>query len=251
MLDVFDHVGIRVSDYEASRDFYELALAELGFGEPDRRPDFFEWEDLAIGEASDDRPVTRNLHLALAASSREAVDAWWRALTAAGHPDDGEPGPRPQYSPAYYGAFVRDPDGNSVEAVHHGESRPGENVLDHLWIRVRDLTESRLFYETVAPTVGLRVHDGAANRFHVTSGVRSFALVHDDEPATENLHLAFPVSDRATVEAFHRAALEAGFRDNGAPGERVEYHAGYYGAFVLDPDGNNVEAVFHDRSAGG
>jgi len=51
------------------------------------------------------------------------------------------------------------------------------------------------------------------------------------------------------VDAFHRAAIEAGFRDNGAPGERPEYHAGYYGAFVLDPDGNNVEAVFHDRSA--
>ena len=66
---------------------------------------------------------------------------------------------------------------------------------------------------------------------------------------TENVHLAFPASDRATVDAFHRAALEAGFRDNGAPGERPHYHSGYYGAFVLDPDGNNIEAVFHDRSA--
>jgi catechol 2,3-dioxygenase-like lactoylglutathione lyase family enzyme len=64
---------------------------------------------------------------------------------------------------------------------------------------------------------------------------------------TVNLHLAFPAPDRATVDALHRAAVEAGFRDNGGPGERAEYHAGYYGAFVLDPDGNNVEAVFHDR----
>ncbi|MDX6507897.1 MAG: hypothetical protein QOG06_2541, partial [Gaiellaceae bacterium] len=147
---------------------------------------------------------------------------------------------------SYYGAFVRDPDGNSVEAVHHGEPRTGENRLDHLWIRVRDLVESRLFYETVAPAVGLRVQDGDANRFHVTSGGRSFALVRDD-PVTENVHVAFPASDRATVEAFHRAALAAGFRDNGAPGERPEYHSGYYGAFVRDPDGNNIEAVFHDR----
>jgi catechol 2,3-dioxygenase-like lactoylglutathione lyase family enzyme len=245
MLDVFDHVGVSVSDLEASRRFYEQALAQLGHGEPYRGDWFFEWEDLAIGH-EDDRPLTRNLHLALAAQSREQVDAWWRALTAAGHPDDGEPGPRPQYSPTYYGAFVRDPDGNSVEAVHHGEPRPGENVLDHLWIRVRDLVESRFFYETVAPTVGLRVHDGAADRFHVTSGGRSFALV-EDEPVTEHVHVAFPAADRATVERFHRAALEAGFRDNGGPGERAEYHPGYYGAFVLDPDGNNVEAVFHDR----
>jgi catechol 2,3-dioxygenase-like lactoylglutathione lyase family enzyme len=167
-------------------------------------------------------------------------------MTAAGHPDDGEPGPRPQYSPSYYGAFVRDPDGNSLEAVHHGEPREGENRLDHLWIRVRDLTESRLFYETVAPTVGLRVHDGDERRFHVTSGSRSFALVQD-RPVTEHVHLAFPAADRAMVEAFHRAGTEAGFRDNGRPGERPEYHAGYYGAFVLDPDGNNIEAVFHER----
>ena len=167
-------------------------------------------------------------------------------MTSAGYPDDGAPGPRPQYSPSYYGAFVRDPDGNSVEAVHHDEPRGGENRLDHLWIRVRDLDMSRRFYETVAPVVGLRMRDGAENRFHVAGTERSFALVRDD-PVSENVHLAFPALDRATVEAFHRAALEAGFRDNGAPGERPRYHAGYYGAYVLDPDGNNIEAVFHDR----
>jgi catechol 2,3-dioxygenase-like lactoylglutathione lyase family enzyme len=114
---------------------------------------------------------------------------------------------------------------------------------------VRDLVESRFFYETVAPTVGLRVHEGAANRFHVRGVDRSFAIVQDD-PVTENVHLAFPADDRATIEEFHRAALEAGFRDNGAPGER-SYHPGYYGAFVLDPDGNNIEAVFHDRKEAG
>jgi catechol 2,3-dioxygenase-like lactoylglutathione lyase family enzyme len=248
--DVFDHVTLRVSDLEASEPFYEQALAQLGYGEPYRGQGFLEWEDLSVAAAGGDRPATRNLHLALVAESREGVDAWWRALTDAGHPDDGEPGPRPQYAPDYYGAFVRDPDGNSVEAVHHGEPRGGENRIDHLWIRVRDLAESRLFYETVAPTVGLPVHDGAANRFHVSSGLRSFALVLD-EPVTENVHLAFPAPDRATVDAFHAAAVAAGFRDNGAPGERPEYHRGYYGAYVLDPDGNNVEAVFHDRSGRG
>jgi catechol 2,3-dioxygenase-like lactoylglutathione lyase family enzyme len=250
VLDVFDHVGVAVSDLDASLPFYELALAQLGFGEPYRGGWYYEWEDLAIGQAGDDRPATRNLHVALVASSREAVDSWWRAMTAAGHPDDGEPGPRPQYSPTYYGAFVRDPDGNSVEAVHHGEPRTGENRIDHLWIRVRDLAESRLFYETVAPTVGLRVHDGDERRFHVTSGGRSFALVQD-EPRTENLHLAFPARDQASVEAFHAAALDAGFRDNGGAGERPEYHPGYYGAYVLDPDGHNIEAVFHERKEAG
>jgi catechol 2,3-dioxygenase-like lactoylglutathione lyase family enzyme len=118
--DVFDHVTLRVSDIEASRRFYELALGQLGYGEPFRGDHFFEWEDLSISSAREHRPVTRNLHLALLArSSPDEVDAWWEAMTAAGHPDDGAPGPRPQYSPGYYGAFVRDPDGNNVEAVFH------------------------------------------------------------------------------------------------------------------------------------
>jgi catechol 2,3-dioxygenase-like lactoylglutathione lyase family enzyme len=248
--DVFDHVTIRVSDVEASLRFYELAFAQLGHDASHRGDGFYEWNDFSIWAAESGKPVTRGLHVALVAESRAAVDEWWRAMTAAGHRDDGAPGPRPQYSPGYYGAFVRDPDGNSVEAVHHGEPREGENWIDHLWIRVRDLVESRLFYETVAAALGLRVRDGSANRFHVTGGERSFALVMD-EPVTENVHLAFPAPDRATVDAFHAAAVEAGFRDHGAPGERSEYHRGYYGAYVLDPDANNVEAVFHDRSDSG
>jgi catechol 2,3-dioxygenase-like lactoylglutathione lyase family enzyme len=66
---------------------------------------------------------------------------------------------------------------------------------------------------------------------------------------TEHAHLAFAAADDATVDAFHRAAVDAGYRDNGAPGERPVYHAGYYGAYVLDPDGNNVELVNHNRGA--
>jgi catechol 2,3-dioxygenase-like lactoylglutathione lyase family enzyme len=64
---------------------------------------------------------------------------------------------------------------------------------------------------------------------------------------TENLHMAFPASDNATVDAFHRDATNAGYRDNGAPGERAIYHPGYYAAFVFDTDGNNIELVNHNR----
>jgi catechol 2,3-dioxygenase-like lactoylglutathione lyase family enzyme len=66
-------------------------------------------------------------------------------------------------------------------------------------------------------------------------------------PPTENVHLAFPVADDGAVAEFHRVATDAGYRDNGEPGERPQYHAGYVGAFVFDPDGNNVEAVNHNR----
>ena len=66
-----------------------------------------------------------------------------------------------------------------------------------------------------------------------------------DGTPTEHVHIAFPASENAAVDEFHRAAIAAGYRDNGAPGERPVYHPDYYGAFVLDPDGNNVEAVCH------
>ena len=72
-------------------------------------------------------------------------------------------------------------------------------------------------------------------------------MVARGEPPSTPVHLAFAAPDRATVDAFHAAALAAGGRDNGAPGLRPRYHAGYYAAFALDPDANNVEAVFHDR----
>ena len=242
---MFDHVTIRVSDLETSRQFYAPALAALGFAEPTSDGHFFEWHDFSISQASNERPLTRNLHVAFVARSREGVDEWWETMTGAGHRDDGEPGPRPQYSEDYYGAFVLDPDGNSVEAVHGGRPRGGENRIDHLWIRVHDLDAQRRFWETIAPVVGLRVGWERPQRFHVAGAERQFALVRED-PTTENVHLAFPAPDNATVEEFHRIAVAAGYRDNGGPGERG-YHPGYYGAFVLDPDGNNVEAVCHNR----
>jgi hypothetical protein len=78
----------------------------------------------------------------------------------------------------------------------------------------------------------------------------SFSLVRDERPLTEHVHLAFPAREDSAVRAFHAAALAAGYEDHGAPGERVVYHPGYYGAFVLDPDGHNVEVVNHNRGTG-
>jgi catechol 2,3-dioxygenase-like lactoylglutathione lyase family enzyme len=108
--DVFDHVTIRVSDVEASLGFYELAFAQLGHVTSHPGESFYEWNDFSLWAAESGKPVTRGLHVALVAESRAAVDEWWRAMTEAGHQDDGAPGPRLQYSPSYYGAFVRDPD---------------------------------------------------------------------------------------------------------------------------------------------
>jgi catechol 2,3-dioxygenase-like lactoylglutathione lyase family enzyme len=222
----------------------------LEFGEPQEGDHFFEWQDLSVAQARDDRPVTRHLHVALVAPSREHVDAFWRTLTEQGFEDDGPPGPRAQYSPAYYGAFVLDPDGNSIEAVHKENMPADGHCVDHVWTRVRDVPAAKRFYETIAPVLGFRLRAESPTHAHFRAAAGGFTVTSPDEdwsarrPLTENAHLAFPAPDRATIDEFHRVALAAGYRDNGGPGER-QYHAGYYAAFVLDPDGNNVEAVAH------
>jgi catechol 2,3-dioxygenase-like lactoylglutathione lyase family enzyme len=203
-----------------------------------------EWGEFCVAPATRETPVTRGLHLGFAAPSRGHVDAFWQAGTEAGYRDDGEPGLRPRYGGDYYGGFLLDPDGNSAEAVHHGNLRP-QGVIDHLWIRVADAAASKRFYELIAPRAGIRVDDDTPERVKFDSEGGSLSFVAGTP--TENVHLAFPAADNATVDEFHRVATEAGYRDNGAPGERPAHHPGYYAAFVLDPDGNNVEVVNHNR----
>jgi catechol 2,3-dioxygenase-like lactoylglutathione lyase family enzyme len=122
---VVDHVSIGVSDLGASRDFYRHALAPLGFAE------IGPWRegarDAAFGlEEADDFIISLEyrtgapVHVAFAADRREQVDAFYAAALAAGGRDNGAPGIRTQYSEGYYGAFVLDPDGHNIEAVHHG-----------------------------------------------------------------------------------------------------------------------------------
>jgi catechol 2,3-dioxygenase-like lactoylglutathione lyase family enzyme len=243
---VFDHVTIRCSDRPASERFYRAVLATLGLDARDLDAEFVEWREFSLAQARDDRPVTRRLHIGFVALSREHVDAFWRAGLDAGYRDDGEPGPRPQYGPTYYGGFLLDPDGNSTEAVHHDETANRGGAIDHLWIRVAELAPARRFYEQVGGLAGFALRRERTDRVQFAGPGGSFSVVADAAP-TEHVHLAFR-ANAADVDAFHRALTDAGHRDNGAPGERPEYHPGYYGAFVLDPDGNNVELVDHHRT---
>src|SRR5688572_30012423 len=242
---MFDHVTIRVSDRANSERFYLTVLSTLGIEQTYSGADFAEWNDFSLAQTDAEHPPTKRLHLGFVAPSSEHVAEFWRAGTEAGHPDAGAPGPRPEYREDYYGAFLLDPDGNSAEAVHHGALRVGGGI-DHLWIRVADVQAAKRFYETVAPHAGFRLALDTPERAQFAGESGSFSVVAGAPAA--NVHLAFPVRDNETVAAFHRAATEAGYRDNGAPGERPVYHEGYYGAFVLDPDGNNVELVNHNRA---
>ena len=242
---MFDHYGIRASDRAASEAAYDAILATLGVEKVHSDDDFVEWDnDLAIDPTDPEHPVTRNLHIAWFAPTEEDVQRFWDAGRAAGLRDDGAPGPRPQYGPDYYGGFLLDPDGNSVEAVTHDRTRE-RGKLDHLWIRVADLQATKRFYTTIASQAGIELGDDEPDRvqFRFPDGTFSFL---PGEP-TIGLHLAFGAPDDATVDAFHRVAVDAGYLGNGAPGERTVYHPGYYAAFVLDPDGANVEAVNHNR----
>jgi catechol 2,3-dioxygenase-like lactoylglutathione lyase family enzyme len=212
---VFDHVAIRVSDRAASERFYDLVLSTIDV----------EWRDeLRLAQATDDAPVTRRLHVGFTAPSRAAVDEFWRAGTAAGFRDDGPPGPRPQYSDSYYGAFLLDPDGNSIEAVHHDAVHaPGR--VDHVWMRVADVAAAKRFYESISPFTGFELRVDRPTQASFRGAGAGFTLVPG--PPTEHAHLAFPAREHATVEAF----------------------ATSYGTYVLDPDGNNVELVDHRRDA--
>ena len=117
-------------------------------------------------------------------------------------------------------------------------------MIDHVGLNVRDVAASKAFYErALAPLAYTVARDyGAHVGFRSPEGRFDFWIAERGEPTT-GAHVSFRVESRDLVDAFHAAGLEAGGRDNGPPGLRPQYHERYYGAFVLDPDGNNVEAV--------
>lgn len=244
---MIDHVTIRVADVAASARFYEYVFEALEYaGEPYDGGELPEWNDFSIAGATSERRPTTGIHVGFCARSHAQVETWWETLTAAGYRSDGAPGPRPEYGPDYYGAFVLDPDGNSVEAVIQARTPAIEGVIDHLWLRTADLERATRFYEQVVPIVGHSV-DRLPERTRVSGPGASVSLLAG--VPSENVHLAFAAPDQAVVDAFHEAGTRAGHASLGEPGERPEYHAGYYGAYLADPDGHNVEAVFHDRPA--
>jgi catechol 2,3-dioxygenase-like lactoylglutathione lyase family enzyme len=118
-------------------------------------------------------------------------------------------------------------------------------MIDHMGLSVSDLARSRAFYESALAPLGyapIMVFDEAVG-FGVPP--KPDFWLSEGDPGMPALHVAFGAKSRADVDAFYRAALDAGGRDNGAPGLRTHYHPNYYGAFVLDPDGHNIEAVCH------
>ncbi|WP_077146726.1 VOC family protein [Sphingopyxis sp. KK2] len=133
-----------------------------------------------------------------------------------------------------------------TQLLHRGR------LIDHIQLVVADLKASRAFYDAIFDVLDMPIGGAGEDYFWVDE---LFVSSKDSEAAVGKLtgrhHLAFQAADRAMVDAFYKAGLAAGGADHGAPGERP-YHPGYYAAFLLDPDGNNIEAVYHgahERSA--
>ena len=123
--------------------------------------------------------------------------------------------------------------------IHRGR------MLDHFQLVVKDLAASKRFYDAVMKTVGIPPGPAGQDYFSYDEMWVSTKESHAAQgELTGRGHYAFATRTKDAVDAFHKAAIAAGGRDNGAPGERP-YHPGYYAAFVLDPDGNNIEVVFH------
>lgn len=122
-------------------------------------------------------------------------------------------------------------------------------LIDHIQLVVRDLAASRRFYTGIFASLNIEIGGTGddffwADELFISTAASKAAQGH----LTGRHHLAFQAESRAMVDAFHKAALASGGKDNGPPGERANYHPGYYAAFVLDPDGNNIEAVYHGEA---
>lgn len=126
-------------------------------------------------------------------------------------------------------------------------------MIDHVGFAISDITRSRAFYEAALAPLGITLLMEVSADLTEAGGTavgfgrdgKPFFWIGDNERVGQGTHIAFAVQDRTAVDAFHAAAMAAGGIDHGAPGIRAHYHPDYYAAFILDPDGHNIEAVCH------
>ena len=242
---MFDHISLRVSDFAAASSSLTAMLDQLEIAQTASTPSFSLWGNFALTQTDEEHPIARRAHIAFIAPTTAHVDRFWQAGVDAGFTDDGPAGPRPNYADDYYAAFLKDAAGNSFEAVHRDGERPTGNV-DHVAIRVADVDAAAAFYTGIGDAAGLTNRRQAPESAAFTVGGSGGSLFLFAGEPTQNIHIAFS-GDDDDVRRFHADATAAGYRSNGEPGERPRYHADYYAAFVLDPDGNNIEVVNHHR----
>lgn len=135
----------------------------------------------------------------------------------------------------------------NVQRARCKQGRIMSSIIDHVTLGVADIARARRFYDRVMQTLGFRcVWEKPSMIAYGLEGADDFGLQADDGGSRRGTHVALRAPNRESVNRFHSEALAAGGRDDGAPGLRPEYHGSYYAAFVIDPDGNRIEAVCHD-----
>jgi catechol 2,3-dioxygenase-like lactoylglutathione lyase family enzyme len=242
---MYDHVTLRVADLAVASSALAALLDQLEIEQTTKTSSFSVWGNFALTQTDEEHPIARRVHIAFIAPTTAHVDRFWQAGIEAGFVDDGPAGPRRVYADDYYAGFLKDAAGNSLEAVHRGGARPS-GTIDHLAIRVNDVEASTAFYSRIGDAAGLTIRRQAPDSAAFTVGDSDGSLLVFAGEPTQNIHIAFSGEDDH-VRRFHADATAAGYRSNGEPGERPRYHAGYYAAYVLDPDGNNIEVVNHHR----
>jgi catechol 2,3-dioxygenase-like lactoylglutathione lyase family enzyme len=228
---MFDHITLRVPDLATASSAFASVLHELQIEQTAKTPNVSVWGNFALTQTDDEHPGTRRVQIAFIAPTPAHAKRFRQAGIAAGFIDDG---------PA-----LKDSAGNRFEAVHHDRGRPKGNI-DHATIGVNDVEASTAFYSTIAPAAGLTTRERTPNRAAFSVGASDVSFVVVAGEPTQSVHVAFS-GDDDDVRRFHADATAAGYRSNGEPGERPRYHDGYYAAYALDPDGNNIEVVNHHR----
>lgn len=264
---MFSHLTVGYNDRAGSEAFYAATMPGLGLPLQSTSPHYIAYGPapetppwLFVLNPFDGKPATcgNGFHIAFAAESRDVVDRFHEQALAAGGTDEGAPGLRPRYSADYYGAYVRDPAGNKLQAVCYLDGRTAGDIggiVSHITLGADDLDRGLSFYEPVFSELGykrLRNEETPGEDLAFGTPGRQLPVTFvqhpfDGRPASRGngQHAAFVAESRDAVDRFHAAALRLGGVDAGAPGLRPDYHASYYAAYVFDPAGNKLQAVCH------
>jgi catechol 2,3-dioxygenase-like lactoylglutathione lyase family enzyme len=243
---MFDHITLRIPDLALMSAAFDLAavLERLEIEQTTSTPSLSVWGNFAVTQTDAEHPISRGVRIGFTAPTTAHVDRFAQVGIDIGFADD-DADARPDHVAYSYEAFVKDAAGNSFGAVYREGTRPEGNI-DHVAIGVSDVEASTAFYSTVGAAAGLTVRRRTPDRTTFSVGAADGSFLVSAGGPTQNVHIAFSGEDD-DVRKFHADATAAGYRSNGEPAERSRYHAGYYAAYVLDPDGNNIEVVNHHR----
>jgi len=263
---MFSHITLGSNDLKRSEAFYRavgptlgLPLTHVDHDEGDLRINRHDrcGPPVIVCRPFDGLRATsgNGFHIAFMAADKDAVHSFHKAALAKGGDDEGAPGLRPIYARDYYAAYVRDPDGNKLQAVCYLDGRKAGasgDVISHITLGHRAREEARRFYRATLGPLGLVDIPEEGDDTTIGFGIEGYrtpiiyvSRPFDGRPSSfgNGTHIAFSAPSRNAVDHFHEGALAHGGRSDGAPGLRPHYAAHYYGAYVRDHVGNKLQAV--------